>query len=41
VAREREVEDAERKFCVTWRSGGAFRHLSLLAVAAIVYREMY
>jgi hypothetical protein len=36
VARDREDEDAGRKFRADCRSGGAFRHLSLLAVAAIV-----
>jgi hypothetical protein len=37
VARDLEVEDAGRKFRAARRSGGAFRHLNLLAVAAIVY----
>ena len=40
VAKDLEVEDAGRKFRDTWRSGGAFRHLNLLAVVAIVCTEV-
>jgi hypothetical protein len=36
VAKDRDVEEAEMKVRDTWRRGGAFRHLNLLAVAAII-----
>ncbi len=39
VARDREVEEAGRKVRVAWRSGGAFKHLNLVAVAAILNQE--
>ena len=37
VARDREVEEAWRKVRAALRSGGAFSHLNLLTVAAILY----